>query len=204
MNTQEHWETVFTSKLADQVSWYRPHLEISLELIERRAPDRSAAIIDVGAGESTLVDDLLARGYRDLAVLDVSHTAIDATRKRLGSVADRVRWIVGDITRADLPEGSFDVWHDRAVFHFLTDPGERRLYVDLVLRAVKRGGHVIVSTFGPQGPMKCSGLDVMRYDAHALHDQFGKRFHIEDSAEELHRTPWGTAQQFVYCCCLVE
>jgi len=203
-NVEAHWENVFGSKAADQVSWYRPHLEISLDLIERRAPERSAAIIDVGAGESTLVDDLLARGYRDLTVLDVSHTAIDATRKRLGSAADRVRWITGDITRADLASGSFDVWHDRAVFHFLTDPGERKLYVDSVLKAVKRGGHVIVSTFGPQGPVKCSGLDVMRYDAHALHDQFGKRFRIEESTEELHHTPWGTAQQFVYCCCLVE
>jgi SAM-dependent methyltransferase len=201
---EAHWENVFGSKAADQVSWYRPHLEISLDLIERRAPERSAAIIDVGAGESTLVDDLLAHGYRDLTVLDVSHTAIDATRKRLGSAADRVRWITGDITRADLASGSFDVWHDRAVFHFLTDPGERKLYVDSVLKAVKRGGHVIVSTFGPQGPVKCSGLDVMRYDAHALHDQFGKRFRIEESTEELHHTPWGTAQQFVYCCCLVE
>ncbi|HYK17814.1 MAG TPA: class I SAM-dependent methyltransferase [Bryobacteraceae bacterium] len=203
-NVEAHWENVFGSKAADQVSWYRPHLEISLDLIERRAPERSAAIIDVGAGESTLVDDLLARGYRDLTVLDVSHTAIDATRKRLGSAADRVRWITGDITRADLASGSFDVWHDRAVFHFLTDPGERKLYVDSVLKAVKRGGHVIVSTFGPQGPVKCSGLDVMRYDAHALHDQFGKRFRIEESTEELHHTPWGTAQQFVYCCCFVE
>jgi 2-polyprenyl-3-methyl-5-hydroxy-6-metoxy-1,4-benzoquinol methylase len=203
-NLEAHWENVFGSKAADQVSWYRPHLEISLDLIERRAPERSAAIIDVGAGESTLVDDLLARGYRDLTVLDVSHTAIDATRKRLGSAADRVRWITGDITRADLTSGSFDVWHDRAVFHFLTDPGERKQYVDLVLKAVKRGGHVIVSTFGPQGPAKCSGLDVMRYEVHALHDQFGKHFRIEESTEELHRTPWGTAQQFVYCCCLVE
>jgi SAM-dependent methyltransferase len=203
-DVEEHWEGVFTSKAADQVSWYRPHLEISLDLIERRAPERSAAIIDVGAGESTLVDDLLARGYRDLTVLDVSHTAIEATRERLGSAADWVRWIVSDITRADLAPGSFDVWHDRAVFHFLTDPEERRLYVDLVLRSVKRGGHVIVSTFGPQGPMKCSGLEVMRYDAEALHGEFGKRFRIEESTEELHRTPWGTAQQFVYCCCLVE
>ena len=203
-DVEAHWESVFASKAADQVSWYRPHLDISLDLIARRAPERSAAIIDVGAGESTLVDDLLARGYRDLTVLDVSHTAIEVTRNRLGSAADRVHWVTGDITRAGLPLGSFDVWHDRAVFHFLTDPEQRRLYVDSVLKAVRRGGHVIVSTFGPEGPLKCSGLDVVRYDAPSLHGQFGKRFRIEESTEELHQTPWGTAQQFVYCCCLVE
>jgi SAM-dependent methyltransferase len=204
MNTQTHWEAVYSSKAADAVSWYRPHLELSLDLIERCAPPPFASVIDVGAGESTLVDDLLRRGYQELTILDVSKTAIEATKERLGLAAEGVHWILGDITEISLPPHSFDVWHDRAVFHFLTEPTQRQAYVRSVLTAVRRGGHVIVSTFGPEGPTKCSGLDVMRYDAETLHREFGKRFRIEESSRELHRSPWGTEQQFVYCCCRVE
>jgi SAM-dependent methyltransferase len=204
MSVEAHWEAVFNSKAPDAVSWYRPHLEVSLELIARCAPGRSASIIDVGAGESTLVDDLLARGYEQISVLDVSKTAVEGTKKRLGRAAERVNWIVGDITEISLPPQAFDVWHDRAVFHFLVDPVQRHSYVQSVLQAVKPGGYVIVSTFGPDGPTKCSGLEVMRYDAEALHGEFGGRFRVEESSKEMHRTPWGTAQQFVYCCCRVE
>jgi SAM-dependent methyltransferase len=204
MNVETHWETVFSTKAPDTVSWYRPHLEVSLDLIERQTPGRSASIIDVGAGESTLVDDLLGRGYQQLTVLDVSTTAIEATKQRLGRSAEFVHWMLGDITQISLPPQSFDVWHDRAVFHFLTDLKQREAYVRSVLNAVRPGGHVIVSTFGPEGPTKCSGLEVMRYDAEALHREFGGRFRIEEHAEELHRTPWGATQQFVYCCCRVE
>jgi SAM-dependent methyltransferase len=204
MYTEAHWNKVFQTKAQDAVSWYRPHLEVSLDLIERRAPANSGSIIDVGAGESTLVDDLLARGYRDITILDVSQTAIEITKERLGAAAEQVRWIVGDITEISLPFHSFDVWHDRAVFHFLVDPEQRKRYVQSVLNAVRPGGHVIVSAFGPEGPTKCSGLDVMRYDAEGLHGEFGRRFRIEESSRELHRTPWGTAQQFVYCCCRIE
>lgn len=204
MNVETHWETVFSTKAPDTVSWYRPHLEVSLDLIERQTPGRSASIIDVGAGESTLVDDLLGRGYQQLTVLDVSTTAIEATKQRLGRSAEFVHWMLGDITQISLPPQSFDVWHDRAVFHFLTDLTQREAYVRSVLNAVRPGGHVIVSTFGPEGPTKCSGLEVMRYDAEALHREFGGRFRIEEHAEELHRTPWGATQQFVYCCCRVE
>ncbi|HLN03429.1 MAG TPA: class I SAM-dependent methyltransferase [Bryobacteraceae bacterium] len=204
MKVETHWDAVFSSKAPDAVSWYRPHLEVSLELIARCAPGRSASIIDVGAGESTLVDDLLARGYEEITVLDVSKTAIETTKERLGRAAERVHWIVGDITQISLPLQAYDVWHDRAVFHFLVDPSQRQSYVHSVLKAVRPGGHVIVSTFGLEGPMKCSGLDVMRYDAESLHNEFGGRFRIEESSKEMHRTPWGTAQQFVYCCCRVE
>jgi SAM-dependent methyltransferase len=204
MNVETHWETVFSTKAPDTVSWYRPHLEVSLDLIERRTPGRSASIIDVGAGESTLVDDLLGRGYQQLTVLDVSTTAIEATKQRLGRSADFVHWMLGDITQISLPPRSYDVWHDRAVFHFLTDLTQHETYVRSVLNAVRPGGHVIVSTFGPEGPTKCSGLEVMRYDAEALHREFGGRFRIEEHAKELHRTPWGATQQFVYCCCRVE
>jgi SAM-dependent methyltransferase len=204
MNTQTHWESFQNSKASDALSWYRPHLEVSLDLIERCAAGRSGSIIDVGAGESTLVDGLVKRGYEDLTVLDISRTGIEATKTRLGPAAERVHWMLGDITQISLPPQSFDVWHDRAVFHFLMDAAQRRAYVRSVLNAVRPAGHVIGSTFGPQGPAKWSGLDVMRYDADASHEEFGKRFRIEKSSEELHRTPWGTAQQFVYCCCRVE
>ena len=204
MNAQEHWEKIYKTKAPDAVSWFRAHLETSLALIERAAPQRTAAIIDVGGGESTLVDDLLARGYENITVLDVSQTAIDVTRKRLGAASDKVHWLVADIREAALEPSAYDVWHDRAVFHFLTTAGERAAYVRQVARAVKPGGHVIVSTFGPEGPTKCSGLDVVRYDAEALHNEFGVRFRLVESSKELHQTPFGTAQQFLYCYCRVE
>jgi SAM-dependent methyltransferase len=200
MNSESHWETVFTSKAPTAVSWYRAHLETSLGLIERYTSEKSASIIDVGAGESTLVDDLLLKGYEALTVLDVSRTAIEATKTRLGAAADRVRWLVGDITEVALPPQAFDLWHDRALFHFLVDRSQREAYVRSVLNAVKRGGHVIVSIFGPEGPTKCSGLEIARYDAAALHAEFGDRFHLLESSSEWHSTPWGAKQQFVYCC----
>ena len=204
MDTQAHWEKTYGTKAPDQVSWYRPHLETSLALIERSARELSASIIDVGGGESTLVDDLLARGFQEITILDVSGVAIEATKKRLGEAAARVHWLVGDITQIELDEGAYDIWHDRAVFHFLTDPQQRAAYVRQVARSVKPGGHVIVSTFGPEGPTKCSGLDVVRYDADSLHHEFGARFRLVESSKELHRTPFGTTQQFLYCYCRVE
>jgi ubiquinone/menaquinone biosynthesis C-methylase UbiE len=204
MDRRQHWDAVYRTKAADQVSWYRPHLERSLEFIERVAPDRVAAIVDVGGGESTLVDDLVARGYLDVTVLDIATTALDHARKRLGDGGTRVHWLEGDVTTVELPARRFDVWHDRAVFHFLTDPAQRAAYVRQALRAVKPGGHVVVATFGPQGPDKCSGLPVQRYDASALHDEFGAAFRLIDSAVELHTTPTGAAQQFTWCFCRVE
>jgi len=204
MSRKTHWEHVYQTKAADAVSWYRPHLEQSLALIAHAAGDHAAAIIDVGGGESTLVDDLLADGYRDVTVLDISPTAIEVARKRLGNNAARVTWLAADITAAELPAHRYDVWHDRAVFHFLTEPQQRAAYVRQVARAVKPGGHVIVATFGPEGPQQCSGLEVERYDADALHDEFGSHFRLMDSATELHETPFGTTQQFVYCLCKME
>jgi SAM-dependent methyltransferase len=204
MNLETHWEKIYREKSPEAVSWYRAHLEASLRLIEEAALQRDTSIVDVGGGESTLVDDLLAHAYRNITVLDVSQTAIDVTKGRLGRAAERVRWIVGDITKADLPAGAYDVWHDRAVFHFLTAVEQRVAYVRQVGHAVKTGGHVLVSTFGPEGPTKCSGLEVVRYDAEALHAEFGVRFRLLDSFKELHHTPFGTTQQFLYCLCRVE
>ena len=198
-----HWNSVYASKAPDAVSWYSPHLETSLQLIKRVAP-RYPVIIDVGGGESTLVDDLLAEGYRYLTVLDISEEAINACKKRFGAVADYVSWRVDDITKADLPHNFYDVWHDRAVFHFLTREEDRRAYVERVAYSMKPGGHVIVATFGPQGPTQCSGLDVMRYDADALHAEFGRRFRLLKTRMEVHRTPWGSDQQFVYCLCRID
>jgi SAM-dependent methyltransferase len=204
MDMQAHWERIYKQKAPDQVSWYRPHLETSLALIEQASAGCSAAIIDVGAGEATLVDDLLARGYTNVTVLDISSTAIETNRKRLGKAADLVRWVVADVTRVDLEPAAYDVWHDRAVFHFLTEACDRAAYVRQVARAVRRGGHVIVSAFAPEGPMKCSGLEVVRYDADSLHAEFGSRFRLIASSKELHQTPFGTTQQFLYCYCVVE
>lgn len=203
--TQEHWEKIYGAKPPDQVSWYRPHLETSLALIERVAADRSRSIIDVGAGASTLVDDLIARGYRNITVLDISQAALDIARRRLGAASQSVRWLQADATAsAAFPAPAYDVWHDRAVFHFLTTPAERLAYVRNVVSAVRPGGHVIVGTFGPAGPQKCSGLDVVRYDADSLHDEFGRRFRLLESSKELHQTPSGATQEFLYCYCVFE
>lgn len=204
MDVKTHWEKIYTTKAPNQLSWYRPHLESSVALIERAASERSASIIDVGGGESTLVDDLLARGYRNVSVLDVSQTAIDVTKKRLKDAAEHVHWMVGDVTKAEFALKAYHAWHDRAVFHFLTSDEQRAAYVERVARAVRTGGHVIVGTFGPEGPTKCSGLEVVRYDAESLHDQFGTRFRLVESFKELHETPFGNTQQFVYCYCRVE
>jgi 2-polyprenyl-3-methyl-5-hydroxy-6-metoxy-1,4-benzoquinol methylase len=204
MNAKAYWEKVYTSRAAEELSWYRAHLETSLALIERALISRSAAIIDIGSGESTLVDDLLLRGYNNLTVLDVSETAIEATKRRLGSAAEQISWLVADIAEIELQPSAYDLWHDRAVFHFLTTTAQRVAYVRQVARAVKPGGHVIVSTFGPEGPTKCSGLDVMRYDADSLHGEFGERFRLVESSKEMHHTPFGNTQQFTYCYCRVE
>jgi len=204
VDVKTHWEKVYATKAPESVSWYRAHLETSLGLIERAGVGCSASIIDIGGGESTFVDDLLLRGYKNLTVLDVSQTAIEVTKKRLGSAADQVRWLVGDIIEIELEPRAYDLWHDRAVFHFLTTPERRIAYVQQVTRAVKPGGHVIVSTFGPEGPTKCSGLKVMRYGAESLHGEFGRRFRLVESSKELHQTPFGTTQQFLYCYCRLE
>ena len=204
MDAKKHWENVYTTKQPEAVSWYRPHLETSLALVERAAHSHSASIIDIGAGESTLVDDLLARGYKNITVLDVSQTALEVTQKRLGLLAEQVNWLAAGITHVRLESPAYDVWHDRAVFHFLTSIEQRAAYVRNVAKSVNPGGHVIVSTFGPEGPTKCSGLEVMRYDAESLHNEFGTRFRLVESLKELHRTPFGTTQQFLYCYCKVE
>jgi SAM-dependent methyltransferase len=199
MDVRSHWEQVHATKDPKQVSWFSPHLARSLELIERAAPDRSALILDVGAGQSTLVDDLLGLGYENISVLEISKTALDALKARVGQLGAAVQWICGDVTETVLPEACFDLWNDRAVFHFLTEAGRRRAYVDRVRRALKPGGSLIVSTFGPSGPERCSGLAAMRYDSSSLGSEFGDRFRLVESSLDLHETPSGTVQQFLSC-----
>ena len=200
MNRKAHWENIYSTKRDTEVSWYREHLENSLELILQTGIGRDAAIIDVG-GSSTLVDDLLENGFADVSVLDISAAAIEKSKQRLGRNARKVEWIEADITDVSLPENHYDVWHDRAVFHFLTSAEDRRKYVELVTRSLKTGGHIIVASFGLRGPAKCSGLDVVRYSSGALHDQFGGEFKLVNSLSEIHRTPFGTTQEFIYCYC---
>lgn len=201
MQPKEHWEQVYVTKSTDTVSWFQEHAARSLEIIRATGVGRDAGIIDVGGGASTLADDLLAEGYSDLTVLDLSHAALDAARKRLGDKASQVRWIEADITSVELPPRRYDIWHDRAVFHFLTEPAQREAYVHTVFRSVKPGGHVIVATFAEDGPEQCSGLPVMRYRPDELHDQFGAAFALVKHSKEAHHTPAGKVQQFVYCYC---
>jgi len=201
MQSKAHWEQVYSTKEAESVSWFQEHAEHSLRLIQETSVPLSASIIDVGGGASTLVDDLLKSGYTSLSVLDLSKEALVVAQKRLGDKASRVQWIEANITNVSLPEYAYDVWHDRAVFHFLTSPEEHRAYVKAVLRAVKPGGHVIVATFAENGPTQCSGLPVMRYSADELHAEFGAPFTLLKHEKESHQTPFGTKQMFVYCYC---
>lgn len=204
-NTKTHWEGIYSAKKATEVSWYQVHPKLSLDLI-RQAANRnvSAAIIDIGGGASTLVDHLLDDGFTDVTVLDISANALLAAQARVGKRASKVTWIEADATLADLPVGHFDIWHDRAVFHFLTDAEDRRRYVQMVSRAVKLGGTVIVSTFAADGPTRCSGLEVARYSSEQLHGEFGDRFRLLEHYQETHHTPFGTEQKFIYCLCRRE
>lgn len=204
MNRKTHWEHIYETKASTQVSWYQEHARFSLQCIRKTGIQKTDAIIDVGGGTSTLVDDLVAEGYQHISILDVSAAALQFTRQRLGRHAVDVNWIEADITQADLPEQAYNLWHDRAVFHFLTQPADRQRYVDIVRHAVKPGGHVIVATFAPDGPDRCSGLEVMRYKPESLHSEFGNGFDLVDSANEIHHTPFGTEQNFIYCYCRIR
>lgn len=193
-----HWQEVYASKAPEQTSWYRPHLDLSLELVDGLGLAPLAPVIDVGGGRSSLVDDLLERGYRDLTVLDLSQEALAQSQHRLGSRAGAVRWIAGDALEAPLPAAHYALWHDRAVFHFFTDPASQDRYVRRVRESLRPGGFALVATFAADGPERCSGLPVCRYDADALAQRFGAGFERVDARRELHRTPFDSTQPFTY------
>jgi ubiquinone/menaquinone biosynthesis C-methylase UbiE len=199
MQTKDHWENVYKTKATDAVSWYQQYPERSLRLVRETGVPLDAPIIDIGGGASKLVDELLESGYSNLTVLDISAAALAAAQQRLGDRSESVKWIESDITGVSLPKQAFDVWHDRAVFHFLTSAADRKTYIEKVLHAIKPGGHVIIATFAEDGPEKCSGLPVMRYSAEALSAELGEQFKLIKHEKEEHHTPFGTVQSFGYC-----
>ncbi len=196
-STREHWNAVYGQKAEDEVSWFQPHPGTSLALVERCAAGRAARIVDVGGGASRLVDDLLDRGYEDVTVLDVSDAALERARRRLGARAARVGWVACDVTRWE-PDRAFDVWHDRAAFHFLVRPEDRAAYRSVLLRALRPGGHAVVATFAADGPERCSGLPVARWEPETLAAELGPGLRLVDWEREEHRTPAGKVQRFQF------
>ena len=194
---QSHWGKIYKTKHPEAVSWYQPSLQISLELIQRTGLPHDAAIIDVGSGASTLVDDLLSLEYTNITLLDLSTQALELCKARLGNRANLVKWKTGDVTTAAL--SGFDLWHDRAVFHFFVTVAERQEYCAALEAAVRPGGFAIIATFGPHGPMKCSGLQIQRYSQDSLQQTLGTAFSLVTSQIEQHRTPSNVTQEFVYC-----
>lgn len=192
-----HWQQVYKEKEPTEVSWYQPVPEKSLELIRATGLPKNAPILDAGGGASRLVDHLLRDGYTDISVLDISANALDRTRFRLGEFADAVNWIEADATLFQ-PVRRYALWHDRAVFHFLTEVEDRDDYIDVVTRALSPGGAFVLATFGPEGPLRCSGLDIQRYGIEQLQDLLGSRFHLGGDELEGHVTPTGSTQQFLY------
>ncbi len=199
MNRQQHWDAAYRSKSETEVSWYQPHLERSLRLIQDCGVGAGGRLIDAGGGASTLVDDLLEAGFLQVTVLDVSESAIEGVSSRLGSRASSVNWIIGDVLTVDLPTAHYDLWHDRAVFHFLTSKDERATYVQRLRDSLQARGQLVIATFGPDGPRQCSGLDVVRYSVESLQSELGSGLQLVATEAELHRTPSGAKQSFVYC-----
>jgi len=197
-NRKAHWETVYTTKGENEVSWFQESPEASLELIDLAHPTPASTIVDIGGGASRLVDSLIARGLNHVTVLDLSEAALEAAKARLGERVSRVQWVVADVTKW-YPTQIYDIWHDRAAFHFLTDPADRAAYVACMKRTVKPGGHVIIGTFAIDGPEKCSGLPVNRYDATSLARELGEGLVLVDARRHDHSTPWKSAQRFQFC-----
>lgn len=199
MSNQEHWENVYQTKPTDAVSWFQPHADKSLSLIDSCKLSTRDAIVDVGAGASTLVDDLLTRGYSNITLLDISKTALDVTKNRLGEKAISIDWLVADITQTKLPLNRYTLWHDRAVFHFLTQPEERAAYKHNLLSALKPDGFLLIATFADDGPEKCSNLNIVRYSTESLAAEFNDNFELLVSEREMHQTPFNSTQSFIYC-----
>lgn len=199
MNMKDHWEQVYSSKPRERLGWFKPHLQVSLTWIEELGLSEDAPIIDVGGGASTLVDDLLDAGYKSITILDISENALSSVKARLGARAKQVAWLIGDITSIELPSERYELWHDRAVIHFLVEAEQQRQYRDNLLKALKPEGHVIIGTFAPEAPPKCSGLPVQRYDHEKLEQTLGEEFKLRRHHKELHVTPGGVEQMYLYC-----
>jgi trans-aconitate methyltransferase len=194
---QHHWEQVYATKGENEVSWFQDMPAPCLELIELVGAKQSSGVIDIGGGASRLVDNLVSRGYEDVTVLDLSEAALASARSRIGDQASRVVWITADVTTWE-PSRTYDVWHDRAAFHFLTEPNDQAGYVARLRRALRVGGHAIIATFAPDGPERCSGLMVRRYDANTLAATLGEGFELIDTRRHDHTTPWGAVQKFQF------
>jgi len=199
MSRKSHWEQVYSSKPVDELGWYKPRLQTSLTWISELDLPVDAPIIDVGGGASTLVDDLLEAGYRQITVLDISEEALSLSKDRLGENAALVTWLNDDITSIDLPEHCYALWHDRAVFHFLTEPEDQEKYRKNLLKSLKPGGHVIMGAFALEAPPKCSGLPVRRYTGKQLERTLGHEFELGRHQKEMHTTPGGVEQMYIYC-----
>lgn len=198
MNTlKEHWNRIYQTRASSEMSWTQEVPKTSLDLIHKTGVTKQAAIIDIGGGLSSLVSHLIDLGFSQLSVVDISDIAIRKNRESLGERAKAVNWLVGDITDISLPHDHFDVWHDRAVFHFLTEENKRLAYKKHLMQALKPGGWVILSTFSTEGPEKCSGLSVVRYDENSLLKELGPRFKLGEVVRETHKTPWGVDQAFI-------
>ncbi len=199
MSTRVHWEGIYKSKPSGRHSWHQDHLRQSLELIAKAKLNNDAQIIDVGGGDSTLVDDLLRQGFLNLTVLDISAAALNRAKVRLGGLGSRVQWIEADVAEADLSPDQFELWHDRALFHFLTRPEVISGYLAELRRSLRSGGYALIATFAENGPEACSGLPTRRYSKEALGSELGSSFHLVDSRTEAHQKPQGGEQQFLYC-----
>ena len=195
---KDHWEAVYAQKSPDDVSWYQSHPQLSLSLIGNTGFGTTASIIDIGGGASTLIDHLLTVGYRDLTILDIARTAIRQAQDRLGDRSQQVTWIEGDVT-GYASEQTFDIWHDRAVFHFLTLEHDRESYLKVLDSALQPGGQAIIATFTDSGPSQCNGLDVVRYSPVELSKVLGPKLRLIETMKEDHHTPNGGLQQFIYC-----
>ena len=196
-NEKGHWTRVYEEKSPTAVSWYQPAPEPSLRALDRFEAGLSSSLIDVGGGASNLVDALLVRGWRDITVLDIAAPALEAAKERLGPEAGKVHWEVADITEWR-PARQYDVWHDRAVFHFLTEPQQRAAYRRALLEGLAAGGLAIIATFSLDGPERCSGLPVQRYDPASLADVLGNGLRLIEGWREEHITPWGSSQSFTW------
>ena len=194
-----HWDKIYTEKASTTVSWYCDHDETSLQLLDEMDLKPQDAIIDVGGGASTWVDDLIGRGFSRISILDLSAAALAVTQQRLGKYPGTVKWIVGDVLETPLPQATFALWHDRAVFHFLTKKKQRQRYVQVLSDGLKPGGHVVISTFAEDGPTQCSELPVCRYSPEQLRSEFGALFTLISHNHVIHRTPAGKNQAFTYC-----